>query len=201
MTHDTFSPEQSLQLISRMINRAKDRFSENGHLYLLWGWAVLICSIAQYILMNIVKWEQHSMVWISMWLVFIYQMIYISRQKKKEKVRTYTDEIISVVWITFIVLMALFGFLFGRILGEEYYRFINPGFLAIYGMPTVLSGAILRFRPLIIGGIACWALALISAFTPYEYHLLLLGVAVIVAWIIPGYLLRSKYKKQPDHGH
>jgi hypothetical protein len=184
-----------------MINRAKDRFSENGHLYLLWGWAVLICSIAQYILMNIVKWEQHSLVWISMWLVFIYQMIYISRKKKKEKVRTYTDEIISVVWITFIVLMVLFGFLFGRILGEEYYRFINPGFLAIYGMPTVLSGAILRFRPLIMGGIACWALALISAFIPYEYHLLLLGVAVIVAWIIPGYLLRNKYNKQPDHGH
>ena len=149
MTEERFSPEQSLELISSMINKAKGRFSENGHLYLLWGWAVFICSIVQFILISFTDTEQHYMVWISMWLVLIYQMIYLSRQKKKEKVRTYTDDIMAVVWITFVVLMLLFGFLFGSILGPEYYRFINPGFLALYGMPTVLSGSILRFRPLI----------------------------------------------------
>jgi hypothetical protein len=93
-----------------------------------------------------------------------------------------------------VVLMLLFGFLFGRLLGEEYYRFINPGFLALYGMPTVISGTILRFRPLILGGIFCWILALISTVTAYPYQLLLLGAAVIAAWIIPGYLLRNRYK-------
>ena len=138
----------------------------------------------------------HYMVWISMWLVLIYQMIYLSRQKKKEKVRTYTDDIMAVVWITFVVLMLLFGFLFGSILGPEYYRFINPGFLALYGMPTVLSGSILRFRPLIAGGIGCWLLAILSAFISYEYQLLLLSTAVAIAWIIPGYLLRIRPPKK-----
>ena len=195
MTEERFSPEQSLELISSMINKAKGRFSENGHLYLLWGWAVFICSIVQFILISFTDTEQHYMVWISMWLVLIYQMIYLSRQKKKEKVRTYTDDIMAVVWITFVVLMLLFGFLFGSILGPEYYRFINPGFLALYGMPTVLSGSILRFRPLIDGGIGCWVLAILSAFISYEYQLLLLSTAVAIAWIIPGYLLRIRYKK------
>lgn len=195
MTEERFSPEQSLELISSMINKAKGRFSENGHLYLLWGWAVFICSIVQFILISFTDTEQHYMVWISMWLVLIYQMIYLSRQKKKEKVRTYTDDIMAVVWITFVVLMLLFGFLFGSILGPEYYRFINPGFLALYGMPTVLSGSILRFRPLIAGGIGCWLLAILSAFISYEYQLLLLSTAVAIAWIIPGYLLRIRYKK------
>lgn len=195
MTEERFSPEQSLELIGSMINKAKGRFSENGHLYLLWGWAVFICSIVQFILISFTDTEQHYMVWISMWLVLIYQMIYLSRQKKKEKVRTYTDDIMAVVWITFVVLMLLFGFLFGSILGPEYYRFINPGFLALYGMPTVLSGSILRFRPLIAGGIGCWLLAILSAFISYEYQLLLLSTAVAIAWIIPGYLLRIRYKK------
>ena len=66
-----------------MINTAKGRFSENGHLYLLWGWTIFVCSIAQFILINYVKFEQHYLVWLSTWLVFIYQAIYLSRQKKK----------------------------------------------------------------------------------------------------------------------
>ena len=195
MNEERISPEQSLQLIGNMINTAKGRFSENGHLYLLWGWTIFVCSLAQFILMEFVKFEHHYIVWSVTWLVFIYQMIYISRQKKKTKVKTYMDEIMGVVWITFVILMFLFGFLFGMLEGEGYYRFINPGFLALYGMPTVLSGTILKFRPLIIGGVCCWILSILSTFIPYEYQLLLLATAVVVAWIIPGYLLRSKYKK------
>jgi hypothetical protein len=81
------------------------------------------------------------------------------------------------------------------VIGQEYYKFINPGFLALYGMPTVLSGVILRFRPLIIGGVCCWALSVGASFISFEYQLLFLGAAVIAAWIIPGYLLRSRFKK------
>ena len=195
MQEKELSPQQSLTLISEMINRAKDKFGENGHLYLLWGWTILICSLGQFILANYVKWEYHYMVWFSTWLVFIYQVIYLAKQNRNEKVKTYTDDIIKIVWITFVVLMFLFGFLFGKLLGEGYYKFFNPGILALYGMPTVLSGTILRFRPLIMGGIFCWILSIISTFIPFQYQLLLLSAAVIAAWIIPGYLLRSKYKQ------
>ena len=195
MPEEKFTPEQSLELIGQMINKAKNKFGENGHLYLLWGWAILACSLAPFILAYYVKWEHHYMVWFLTWLVFIYQMIYLTRQKKREKVKTYTDDIIKIVWITFVVLMFLFGFLFGKLMGEEYYKFFNPGILALYGMPTVLSGAILKFRPLVIGGIVCWILSIISTYIPFQYQLLLLSAAVIAAWIIPGYLMRKRFKQ------
>ena len=192
---DKFSPEQSLHLIGTMINKAKGRFSENGHLYLLWGWAVFLCSIAEFILINYTRFEHHYLVWLTMWLVAIYQVFYLRSKKRKERVKAYTDEIIGAVWITFVVLMFLFGFLFGQLMGEEYYRFINPGFLVLYGMPTVLSGTILRFRPLIVGGIICWVFSIFSTMIDYDYQLLLLAAAVVSAWIIPGYLLKIRYKK------
>jgi hypothetical protein len=195
MPEEKFSPEQSLELIGAMINKAKNRFSENGHLYLIWGWAILFCSLGQFILANYVKWEYHYAVWFSTWLVFMYQMIYLARKKRNEKIKTYTDDIIGVVWITFVVLMFLFGFLYARLMGDEYYKYFNPGILALYGMPTVLSGAILKFRPLIIGGIFCWALSIVSSFIPVQYQLLLLAAAVIAAWIIPGYLMQKRYKQ------
>ena len=195
MMDERITPEQSLQLITNMINKAKNRFGENGHLYLLWGWAVLICSLAQFILINVIKYEHHYIVWFSMWLVLIYQVIYVRRRKQKVVVRAYTDEIIGVVWITFVILMFLFGVLFGTVMGQDYYRFINPVFLALYGMPTVISGTILRFKPLVMGGICCWLLSVVSTFLPYDSQFLLLPLAVIAAWIIPGYLLRNKYQK------
>ena len=91
--------------------------------------------------------------------------------------------------------MFLMGFLFGAVLGDDYYRMISPGFLVLYGIPTFLSGIILRFRPLIIGGISCWLLSVLVIFVDFSYQMLFLSAAMLIAWIIPGYMLRSKYKK------
>lgn len=192
----SFTQVESLELIQSMINKAKNRFTENGHLYLLWGWLVLICSVTQFVLLHFVHYPRHYMVWISTWALVIYQTIYIYRREKKAKVQTYTNDIIGYVWITFVIMMVLFAFLFGQVMGQEYYKFINPGFLALYGMPTFLSGTILRFKPLRIGGICCWALSCIAPFVPYDYQLLLLALAVVIAWIVPGYILQAKYKKE-----
>ena len=191
-----FSPQQSLAVIQSMIDTARNQFSENGHLYLLWGWVVLVCSIAQFVLLYYFDYPQHYMVWMLTWAAFIYQTIYLIRSKRREKVKTYADRLLGFVWMVFIIMMFLFGFLFGRALGDDYYKMITPGFLALYGMPTFLSGIVLRFRALIIGGICCWLLSVLSNYIPHDFQLLLLAAAMISAWIIPGYLLRMKYKKE-----
>ena len=71
-----------------------------------------------------------------------------------------------------------------------------PMFLVLYGMPTFLCGIIFRFRALKLGGLACWTLAVAAGFIRRDYQLLLLALAVLTAWIIPGYLLRAKFKKE-----
>ena len=187
------SGEESLSIISGMINRARNRFSETGTLYLLWGWVILVCCIAQFALLKYFNYEKSYQVWGLTWLAVIYQFIYLARIKKNEKVKTYTDEIIAFVWITFVVCGCILVYL---LLRQKAYHLINPAILVLYGMPTFLSGIILKFRPLTIGGICCWVCALISPFIANEYHVLLLACAVIAAWIIPGYLLRAKFKNE-----
>ena len=195
MEKDTsFSHKESLALIESMINKAKDRFNEDGFIYLLWGWVVLFCSIVHFILVQL-QVRNYWMVWLVTWLAVIYQVFYLRRRRRRRTVQTYTDDIVKYVWITFGIIMFLTGFLFGMVLGEDYYRMINPGFLALYGMPTFLSGIILRFRPLVWGGIGCWILSILATFIPQNYSILLVSAAMIIAWIVPGYLLRSKYKQ------
>ncbi len=189
-----FSEQDSLQLINSMINKAKNSYSESGTLYLVWGFTILICSVTQFIAIKFFNYQQAYYIWFLTWGVFFYQVFFLARKKKRVKVKTYTDEILGYVWICFIV--CLFVMLFVLIQSKSF-TLINTVILVLYGIPTFLSGAILKVRPLVIGGIACWVLAEVSLFIPIEYHILLISVAVIVAWIIPGMFLRNKFLKQP----
>jgi hypothetical protein len=192
---EKFSPEQSLQAIHAMIEKAKGHFVENGHLYLLWGWVIFGCSLAQFILRKL-GYQQHYYVWALTWLAVIYQFIYLRREHRRQRVVTYAGSMIGYVWITFFIMMVLMAFLILRSQTEANYRLLYPVFLVLYGMPTFLCGFLLKFRPLVIGGIGCWLLSAATSFVDYENQLLLISVAMINAWIIPGYLLRSKYKKE-----
>lgn len=194
MEQQEFSTRDSLQLIERMINKAQNRFSENGHLYLLWGWVVLVCSITSFVA---IYFYDNAKILMYVWMLtiptVIYQMIYLARIKKNTAVRTYTDEINSYVWFVFVIM----GFLVGIIVGRSGHpELFNPFVLMLYGMPTFLSGVILKFMPLRIGAICCWILSLVSVLIPYQFSFLLLAMAVITTWIVPGYLLRSRFKTQ-----
>mgnify|MGYP006185061933 FL=1 len=194
MEQQELSTRDSLQLIESMINKAQNRFSENGHLYLLWGWVVLICSITSFVTIYFYGSGKMIMyVWMLTIPTVIYQMIYLARVKKNTTVRTYTDEINSYVWLVFVIMGFLVGIIVGRS-GQP--QLFNPLVLMLYGMPTFLSGVILKFKPLRIGAICCWVLALVSVLIPYQFSFLLLALAVVTTWIVPGYLLRSRFKTQ-----
>ncbi|MBK7432722.1 MAG: hypothetical protein IPI66_01760 [Chitinophagaceae bacterium] len=185
--------KSSLQLIETMINRAKNNFSESGHLYLIWGIVIFICSLTQFIAKYFFAVEQTYYIWFSTWLVVIYQFIFLARKAKKERVKTYTAEIVGYVWICFVACIFIFVFVLSY---QKAYASINPAILILYGMPTFLSGIILKFKPLVIGGISCWVLAVGSVFVPVDFQLLFIAAAVLLAWIIPGFLLRQKFKNQ-----
>jgi hypothetical protein len=193
MQPDNFSPKDSLQLIDSMISQAKNRFSENGFLYLLWGWVILFCSVTHFILIKLDLFEHPEIIWASTWLVVIFQVIYLLRRRKKQTVKTYSEHIIGYVWMVFGITMGMISFILSK---TNNWDVMNPLLLMMYGMPTFLSGVIMRFKALKVGGIICWGLSIISVLVAPIYVLLLLAVAVIAAWIIPGYLLSARYKLQ-----
>lgn len=193
MQSENFSPKDSLLLIDNMINQAKNRFSENGFLYLLWGWVILICAVGHFILIKLQLFKHPEMIWISTWLTIIYQVIYLVRKRKEEIVKTYSEHIIGYVWMVFGISIGMISFILSK---TDNWEVMNALLLMLYGMPTFLSGVIMRFTALKVGGIICWSLSIVAVLVAPVYVLLLLAVAVIAAWIVPGYLLRKKFKNQ-----
>lgn len=192
-TSDNFSPQESLAMIEGMINKAKNKFSDDSFLYLLWGWVVFGCSIGHFIMLKFNLFKNPEIIWMLTWVTVIIQIVYLIKQKKKERVKTYTDEIINYLWVTFGLSMFLITVILTK---TNTWILMYPIVLMLYGIPTFLSGVIMRFTPLKVGGIVCWGLSIAATIVQPIYVLLLLSLAMLAAWIIPGYLLKARFKKE-----
>lgn len=191
---ERLTEKESLGIIQEMINKAKNQFSEDGTLYLLWGWVILACSFAYFVLDVVVDFKKPWIVWSLTWVVAGYMMLYLWKKDRSRKVKTYTEELLGYVWLCFVIMMMISFFLLQKFI-PEFWRYNYLFVLLCYGMPTFLSGIILQFRLLVVGGVFCWLLAIIAGFTDFHYHPLFVSAAVIVAWIIPGYSLRARFRK------
>jgi len=70
----------------------------------------------------------------------------------------------------------------------------NVFIIALYGLGTYISGSMMKFKPLIIGGYISWALAVVGLFLAPIYSLPLISISIIVAYLIPGYILKTRAK-------
>lgn len=194
-SQNEMTQSESIELITSMINRARNRFGENGFLYLLWGWVVLICCLAQFILLYFFNNINAYYLWYLTWIPVIIYWVYVNKKKKERIVSTYTSEIGGYVWLVFLICATLLVFI---LIKAGAYNYINPAILVMYGMPTFLSGVILKFKPLIFGAICCWIFSIIAVYLAEPFPLLLIALAIIVGWIIPGYLLKNRYQNNLD---
>lgn len=191
MSEEKFSPEQSLQLIQSMISKTKQDMSDNSIYFLVWGWITFIACTGQFVLKHILNYEQHYQVWwiIAIGVAFsIYQGI---KERNTQKVKTYVGDSVKYLWIG----MGISYFVLSMILSKiGWDSAVFPFFIMLYGLGTFVSGSILQFRPLKIGGILAWALSIGAAYVEYDYQMLFGAAAILISYIIPAYMLRSKNK-------
>jgi hypothetical protein len=189
MTEEQFSPRESLQLIQSMISKTRQDISDNAIYFLVWGWITFIACAGQFVLKHIIEYPKHYMVW---WVVVIgvaFSFYHGMKEDKRQKVKTYVGESIKWLWIG----MGLAYFVLSMILSKiGWDKPVFPFFILLYGLGTFVSGSIIRFRPLVIGGLLALGLAVGSVFVEYDYQMLFGAAAILVSYIIPAYILRAR---------
>ncbi|HRH10055.1 MAG TPA: hypothetical protein PLU73_01005 [Bacteroidia bacterium] len=189
---ETFNPQESMQVISSMIITAKNKLADDGFALIFWGWLVTLSALIHYftILLNI---DYGYFVWpVLMPLGGIVSAYIGYKQGKKKKVKTYIDTYLSYLWIAFGVSLAI-TLIFMPLHGiKTTYFFL----MVLYGIATLVSGGILNFKPLIVGSIFSFICAVVSVFLGEKEQLLIIAIALICSYIIPGHMLRSKFKSQ-----
>ena len=71
-----------------------------------------------------------------------------------------------------------------------------PIILLLAAFATFLSGVLLRFPPLIFGAVVLWVAAIGCLILPAEAHGLLQAGAIVLGYLVPGYLLNAQARKR-----
>jgi hypothetical protein len=187
-----FSPQESLQLIQSMIEKTKANLGTNRFYFLLWGWVTFAAILAQFFLKVVLNYEHHYIVWFIIIPAVIVTIIYSSRKSRQRRVNTYIGESMSYLWTGIGISFFVLSFIISNAKGGWMNGY--PYFILFYGLGTFVSGRILKFTPLVIGGVFNWALALVSVYVAFDYQLLLAAAAILTSYIIPGHLLGANKK-------
>jgi hypothetical protein len=179
--------EESLRIITDMINKTKVSIRQGSFHLLFWGWLLIICSLSAWILERYTNYEHPYYVWLLVIPGSFVSMIYGFVNGRKERVHTYANMLYMWTWIGFLITATV---LF--IVQAGSMENVTPYILLLAGFPTFLSGFIIRFKPLIFGGICFWVVALLVHFA--GPHLAPLGtpVAMLIGYLIPGYMLKKR---------
>jgi hypothetical protein len=119
-------------------------------------------------------------------------MIVGYKKGKKETVKTHMDSYLGFLWGGSGIAMAI-------ALVCMTFEGIKTSYfclMLIYGVATFVSGGLLKFKPLIYGSLFSFLFAIISIFSSDLNQLLCISGALLFSYIIPGHLLRAKYKSQ-----
>lgn len=207
-TEKQLTEKESLDLITQMINKAKDSCHDTGIAAIMWGAVIAVCALVKLSELHF-GYRLPFDIYLLTFVAVIPQVFITIKEKKEKKVKSYDDVFMDYLWLGFgisIFLMILITNSMFRVV-EGYtspaghsavnalYEYVSPLFLLLYGMPTFVSGVSMKFKPMILGGVLCWLCCLIAIYTPVQVDLLLTACSAVFAWLIPGIIMEKEYRK------
>jgi hypothetical protein len=211
MEDKKISEQESLSLITQMINKAKNSYHDTGIGAMMWGSVIAICSLVKLSEIHF-DYKLPFDIYLLTLAAIIPQIFITIREKKERKVKSYDDIYMDYLWLGFGISIFLLIHItnnvfstWGPVAGEyrtitgnpssfRFSEFVAPLFLMLYGMPTFVTGAACKFKPMLWGGLLCWACSIVTVYTSFKIDLILTALSAIFAWLIPGILMEKEYR-------
>jgi hypothetical protein len=186
------SKTQSLLVIKEMIQVSKNKFRQDGVLFIIWGWFLFFKSILGYVERKIVLTYQFkrvlNYVGIAIFILCLaFTVYYLLKQRKR--VQTYIGISLRYVWISLFVCMVLVNLIQFNVTQNINFELQQPIFMVLMAFAVTVTGGILRYRLIIIGGVVFGVLALTASYLNLQDQLLVESIAWIIAFIVPGHIL------------
>lgn len=208
MNNKTLTEKESLEIITTMIERTKERYMlGDGNILLLWGYLSVGIAALVWTLLALTHNPAVNWLWFLIWIIGgIATPIMARRQSRRKGMKSATDKIISRLWsvVGFSAIACTFcclGFLlFG---GVDSWSMMFAFALIIVPMIEIAQGIILDERSFVWGGsvgllagiitLACIA-GHVELAARWMMPLFIAGFAAMM--IIPGHVLNYKARRQ-----
>lgn len=184
--------QESLAIISSMINQAKGNIGKNSKHYLLWGWLGVVCSVSQFIMLK-QEVELHFVPWIILMpLGGVVAFFMAKRDSKQTQNIGYMDKVLGYLWGSFtfsVIIIMANGFAIG-------WNIAYAMLILLVGLATYVSGSVIKFTPLKIGGWFAWALSAAAIYSNLEISVICIALTMLGSYLIPGYILKARHGKK-----
>jgi hypothetical protein len=196
--NDTNAKEE-IRYIQEMIEQTRKITAGAWMYFLVWGVVIILAVAVMYALVSLEKFE---LIWVN-WTAFvavgvIFSMVYGRKHERLSGARTYPQIATAHVSMACGIGFMLAGFVFPFL--ELYTWGVIPVLMAMIAGTYVFSlGGIYEWNLLKWCGVIWWIGAVGSVFLHENLRALLFIPLILVGYIMPALVLRSKYNKQREN--
>lgn len=193
---DEQQARDEIRLIKEMVEKTRKATAQSGTLFIFWGFLIIVAIIITYVLAYF-----HKFQWIwANWIVWAiigwgYSAHYGISQERTQKTRTYAQMAAKHLSIACGAAYLMAAFVF-PLLKVYSYNAISILVAFISGILIFMLGGIYEWSLLKWCGLLWWLGAVGMTFVPGDYRTLCLIPLIILGYLIPGLILRSRYKKE-----
>lgn len=207
MEERKLTEKESLEIITSMIERTRERYIGDGRIMLMWGYLTVVLTAIIWTLIGVTHNPVWNWLWFLLWIIGGTLTPIMDKKMQHEKgFKNYSDTVTSRIWSTVgfsAIVATAICLAFLLVGGIDAWSMMFAIALVIVPFAEIASGIVVKEKSMIIGGaiglsaglftMACIAgnVALYaSSFMPL---FILVWVAMM---IIPGHIINYKAKKQ-----
>lgn len=207
MEERKLTEKESLEIITSMIARTRERYIGDGRIMLMWGYLTVVITAIIWTLIGVTHNPVWNWLWFLLWIIGGTLTPIMDKKMQHEKgVKNYSDTVTSRIWSTVgfssIVATAI-CLAFLLVGGIDAWSMMFAIALVIVPFAEIASGIVVKEKSLIIGGAiglsaGLFTMACIAGHVAlYASWFMPLFILVwVVMMIIPGHIINYKAKKQ-----
>ena len=199
--------QESLEVITSMIARTKQRYIDDGSILLMWGYLTVIISALVWALLVYTHNQVWNWLWFLIWIIGGTLTPIMDNKKHREKgVKSYSDVVTSRIWSTVgfsAIAATAICLAFLLIGGVDAWSMMFAIALIIVPFGEIASGIVVKEQSLIAGGaiglaaglftMACIA-GRVALYASWFMPIFI--IAFVAMMIVPGHILNYKARKE-----
>ena len=189
---------EHLDLINETINKTKEQIRPLSVNFIFWGIFIIVMSFIHYSFPSIIQMKPYSSLLFWTFLPLIGMIITVYYNKKIRDSRgyeTHLSRVIKIIWMVFNISWLII--VVNSLIIKQ-----NPvlDILFLLGMTTLITGLIIRYKPVSFGGISVMILYLLVSINP-DFHFLIINIlGMLFGLVVPGIFLFFEKKEESIFG-
>lgn len=208
MEERKLTEKESLEVITSMIARTKQRYIGNGNIMLMWGYLVTIVAILVWVMIAVTAKGYWNFLWFAIPVIgFPLTAVMAKKQQRQSGIKTFSDKVTSQLWT--IAGLSEIAITVACICIQCYthsgacWKAMLAYTLVAMPLTEIAQGLFIKEKSLTCGGIVGLVVGIItvcciSAGVPLlaNWYMPLYILAFVAMMIVPGHILNRKARQE-----